>query len=64
MSSRKGFGNTDSYIGYETVIQPNNKIKQGQIHPEIGKIREKFLRKDLKLFKTIEALLTNFGSKI
>ena len=49
MSSKKGFGNSDSYIGYETVIQPNNKIKQGQIHPEIGKIREKFLRKDLKL---------------
>ena len=51
MSLKKGFGNSDSYIGYETVIQPNNKIKQGQIHPEIGKIREKFLRKDLKLFK-------------
>ena len=31
MSSNKGFGNSDSYVGYETVIQPNKKIKQGQM---------------------------------
>ena len=51
MSTKKGFDNSDSYIGYETVIEPNKKIKHGQAHPEIGKIRAKFLKKDLKLFK-------------
>ena len=50
MSTKKGFDNTDSYIGHETVIQPNKKNKHGKVHPEIGKIRLKFLRKDLKLF--------------
>ena len=44
MSTKKGFDNSDSYIGYETVIEPNKKIKHGQAHPEIGKIRAKFLK--------------------
>tara|TARA_R100000234_G_C4915318_1_gene141699 strand:- start:48 stop:437 length:390 start_codon:yes stop_codon:yes gene_type:complete len=47
---KKGFGN-DDYQGIEYVLNGKSKTKTGSIHPEIGKLRLKYLIKDMKLFK-------------
>ena len=46
----KGFGNND-YQGIEFVLNGKSKTKTGSVHPEIGKLRLKYLIKDMKLFK-------------
>ena len=50
MKKPKGFKKDDSYLGFETVIQRGQKNKTGRVHPEVGKLRKKFLLKDLKIF--------------
>ena len=46
----KGFGDSD-YKGTEYVLNGKSKNKTGSVHPEIGKLRLKYLIKDMKLFK-------------
>ena len=47
---KKGFANND-YQGTEFVLNGKSKTKTGSVHPEIGKLRLKYLIKDMKLFK-------------
>jgi len=47
---KKGFGD-DDYQGTEYVFNGKSKTKTGSVHPEIGKLRLKYLIRDMKLFK-------------
>ena len=48
--NKKGFGHNE-YQGTQYVLNGKSKIQSGSVHPEIGTLRLKYLRKDLKLFK-------------
>ena len=47
--NKKGFVNND-YEGTEYILNGRTKTKTGSVHPEIGKLRLKYLIKDMKLF--------------